>query len=93
MSQDVSQIIPEYTRLPKAGKREPFTQLSRATLDRLVRAQPCNNFRPPVASKTVRVRGNRATGRGVRLISLKSLLDYLGRQPAGVSTVEEEVVR
>lgn len=71
---------PEYVRLPKAGEREPHTGLSRSTLDRLIRPQECNSFRPPVVSKSVRIRGGRDATRGSRLISLASLLDYLNRQ-------------
>jgi hypothetical protein len=84
MAQIVSQKLshPEYIRLPKSGEREPHTGLSRSTLDRLIRAQECNNFRPPVESKTVRIRGGRDAMRGVRLIRLSALLAHLNSQPS-----------
>jgi hypothetical protein len=80
MSQSISQQ-PEYTRLPKPGEREPHTKLSRSSVDRLVRPQPCNDFNPPVESKVVSIRGGKNAKRGARLVSLKSLLAYIGSQP------------
>jgi len=80
----------EYIRLPRADQRDPHTGLSRSTLDRLVRAQPCNDFKPPVESRVVNVRGNPATKRGIRLIRLQSLLDYLNSRPGGQVVVLEE---
>jgi hypothetical protein len=82
MSHPESKSFPEYVRFPKreAGAREAYTNLAWATLDRLVRPQECNNFRPPVKSKLVRTRG-KDSKRGARLIDLGSLLAYLGRQP------------
>jgi hypothetical protein len=80
----------EYIRLPIGKERDPHTGLSRSTLDRLVRAQPCNDFKPPVESRVVNVRGNPATKRGIRLIRLQSLLDYLNSRPAGQVIVLEE---
>src|SRR6516225_1522534 len=74
-----SPSLPEYIRMPKVGEREPITNLSRSSMDRLVRPQECNDFKPPVASRCVRIRGN--ARRGSRLILLSSLLDFLGRQP------------
>jgi hypothetical protein len=65
--------------MPKVGEREPFTNLSRSSMDRLVRPQECNDFKPPVISRCVRIRGN--ARRGSRLILLSSLLDFLGQQP------------
>lgn len=70
---------PEYIRLPKVGERDPISKLSRSTLDRLTRPQPCNNFKPPVASRCVRIRGG--ARRGTRLILLSSLLGFISRQP------------
>jgi hypothetical protein len=74
-----SQSLPEYIRLPKIGQREHYTNLSRSSIDRLVRPQECNGFKPPVASRCVRIRGG--SRRGTRLISLSSLLEFLGKQP------------
>jgi hypothetical protein len=71
-------LQPEYIRLPKLREREPITGLSRSTIDRLIRPQKCNDFKAPVASRCVRIRAN--SRRGVRLILLASLLDFLGKQ-------------
>lgn len=67
-------IRPEFIRLPKPGTPEPWTNLSRSTLNLLV--LPCkeNGFRPPVRSCSLRRRGN---VKGVRLIDFQSLLDYI----------------
>ena len=72
---------PLYVRFPKRGEREHYSQLSYNTLDRLVRPQACNDFKPPVKSKVVKVRGNRDSRRGAVLIELKSLLAYLRQAP------------
>ena len=79
-----SPSLPEYIRLPKIGEREHFTNLSRSSIDRLIRPQECNNFKPPVASRCVRIKGG--ARRGTRLILLSSLLDFLNHQPSGRPT-------
>jgi hypothetical protein len=63
--------------MPKVGEREPHSKFSRSSIDRLVRPQKSNNFKPPVASRYVRIQGTR---RGTRLISLASLLEFIDRQ-------------
>jgi len=67
---------PEWIRLPGKG-RCPFTGLSRSLLYTL--ATPCreNGHKPPVRSISLRRKG---CARGVRLIHLQSLLDYLKSQ-------------
>jgi hypothetical protein len=67
-------VRPEFIRLPKPGTCDPWTSLSRSTLNLLV--LPCreNDYRPPVRSCTLRRKG---TTKGVRLIDLQSLLDYI----------------
>src|ERR1700758_3546741 len=67
-------IRPEFIRLPKPGQHDPWTGLSRSTLNLLV--LPCreNDYRPPVRSCTLRRKG---TTKGVRLIDLQSLLNYV----------------
>lgn len=64
---------PEWIRLPNKG-RCPYTGLSRSMIYTLV--SPCdeNGHKPPVRSVSLRRRGN---ARGVRLIDLQSLLQYL----------------
>src|SRR5437879_4361768 len=82
---DQKQIVrPEFIRLPKPRESDPYTGLSRSSLNALV--WPCreNDFRPPVRSCTLRRRG---TTKGVRLIDFQSLMDYLNSkvEPAYVS--------
>ncbi len=66
---------PEYVRLPKPGKLCPWTGLARTKLNELVLPTAANRNRPPVKSVSLRKAG---TDKGVRLVHLKSLLDYLG---------------
>jgi site-specific DNA recombinase len=65
---------PVYIRLPKPGELCAYTGLSRAKMNDLILANARNNFRPPVASKSLRQPGQQ---RGVRLILLESLMSYL----------------
>lgn len=67
-------VLPEFIRLPKPGQHEPWTGLTRSCLNSLVLPTRENNFRPPVKSISLRKPG---TARGVRLIHLQSLMDYL----------------
>jgi hypothetical protein len=69
---------PVYIRLPKPGQQCPITGLSRAKLNELILPNQRNNFRPPVASKSLRTLGQQ---KGVRLILLESLLAYLSGNP------------
>jgi hypothetical protein len=71
--------LPVYIRLPRYGASCPYTGLSRSALDLLTRAQPKNDFRPPVKSKIFRAEGK---GKGIRLVDYKSLIVYLGRLPS-----------
>ncbi len=67
---------PVTIRLPAAGKRCPYTGLSRSTLNNLILPCPLNGFKPPVRSVSLK----RASAvRGVRLISYESLMSYLTR--------------
>jgi hypothetical protein len=77
-------VRPEFIRLPKPGTSDPWTSLSRSTLNLLV--LPCreNDYRPPVRSCTLRKRG---TTKGVRLIDFESLLDHIN------TTVEPAYLR
>ena len=84
--------LPLYVRFPKRGEREHYSQLSYNTLDRLVRPQACNDFKPPVKSKVVIVRGNKDSRRGARLIELKSLLAYLRRAPGPLVNQPREAI-
>jgi hypothetical protein len=73
---------PEFIRLPKGGP-EHFSGLTRSKLNALVLPCPENNGKPPVRSVCLRQPGRQ---KGVRLIHLKSLLDYLNSQLEGGAT-------
>jgi len=60
---------PEWVRLPRSGKRCPFTGLSRSALNGLILGP-----KPKVASMSLKENG---MVRGVRLVRLSSLLAYL----------------
>ncbi len=68
---------PEFVRLPRPGFRCSVTGLSRSTLNELVLPSAANEFRPPVRSHVLRKSGSL---RGIRLISLRSLLDHIQAQ-------------
>ena len=65
---------PEFIRLPKSGKHCELTGMSRSALNELLLPRPGNKHCPPVKSVSLRRPG---TLTGVRLIVVKSLLDYL----------------
>jgi hypothetical protein len=67
-------IRPEFIRLPKPGTSEPWTGLSRSTLNVLV--LPCreNKFKPSVRSCTLRRTGR---AKGARLINFQSLIEHI----------------
>ena len=65
---------PEFIRLPKPGRRCPWTGLSRSGLNNLILPTAANGYRPPVVSKSLRKRG---ALRGTRLISYDSLMSHL----------------
>jgi hypothetical protein len=73
-------MIQEFVRLPASGSRCPVSGLNRTALDKLTRPQPDNNFTPPVRSRVLKSRG--AT-RGIRLVEVRSLLNYLNNLPDG----------
>ena len=75
---------PAYIRLPRWGEREPLTGLTRTALDLLTRAQPGNDFRPPVRSKLFKQTGQKS---GIKLIDYRSLRIYLDGLPDGSKVV------
>jgi hypothetical protein len=75
---------PAYIRLPQFGQKCPFTGLSRSALDLLTRAQPLNNFRPPVRSKLFKQTGRKS---GIKLIDYRSLRIHLDGLPDGSKVV------
>lgn len=77
--------LPEYIRLPKSGTRCPFSGLSRSGLNALVLGS-----NPPVKSRCVK---RRFAVRGVRLINLQSLLDFIEAQvdlPAEIAAPHQQ---
>lgn len=74
ISEQKNNIRPEFIRLPRPGTADPWTGLGRSTLNLLVLPSRENDYRPPVRSCTLRRRGNL---KGVRLIDLHSLIDYI----------------
>ena len=69
---------PRYIRLPAGGSYCPITGLSRTALDLVSRPQKANDFRAPVKSHIFLQPGST---KGVRLIDLASLLDYINGLP------------
>jgi hypothetical protein len=61
--------LPDFTRLPKTGEVCRFTGLTRSTLNQLILGE-----NPPVKSLVIKQDGSK---RGIRLVHLPSLLDYL----------------
>jgi hypothetical protein len=69
-----SRIFPEFLRLPKSRERDGIAGLSRSSLNALILPTKANGFKPPVRSIVLRKAG---ALRGVRLIVVDSLRDYL----------------
>jgi hypothetical protein len=70
---------PEFIRLPINGPC-PWTGLTRAKLNELILPSRINSFKPPVRSVSLAPPGKT---KGVRLIYLESLLDFLHRHSQG----------
>ena len=70
---------PEFIRLPINGPC-PWTGLTRAKLNELILPCRINSFKPPVRSVSLAPPGKT---KGVRLIYLESLLDFLHRHSQG----------
>ena len=64
----------KFVRLPKSREVCPYCGLSRSKLNQLILPSDRNGQSPQVRSKVVCAPGKR---RGVRLIDLQSLMDYL----------------
>lgn len=84
LNKQLGLVEPAYIRLPRFGQKCPFTGLSRSALDLLTRAQPLNNFRPPVRSKLLKQTGRNS---GIKLIDYRSLRIYLDGLPDGSKVV------
>jgi hypothetical protein len=80
-------VPPAYIRLPPTGARDPHTGLTRSALDALTRPQECNQFRPPVKSKILKMAGQKS---GVRLIDYQSLKNYLDNLPDVAGAVRDQ---
>jgi hypothetical protein len=77
----------EWTRLPRSGERNPICALSRSTMNELVLPCAANNFRPPVRSIVIKKRG--AT-RGIRLIHVPALIDFLNALADEAKAADDE---
>lgn len=78
--------VPPILRLPKAGTRCPYTQLSRTGLSELVTPTRRNGGKPPVQARYQRA--HRYAVRGVWLIPAEPLFRYLlgpGTQSVGIN--------
>lgn len=73
-SRGVTNIRPEWIRLPQPGLRCQWTGLSRSALNQLILPGPTNGGRPPVVSYCLRQRGAK---NGIRLISYDSLRQHI----------------
>ena len=69
----IQPVQPEFIRLPKNGLC-PWSGLSRAKQNELILPSAANGYKPPVKSVSLRKPG---AAKGVRLIYLRSLLDFL----------------
>ncbi len=87
MEQPQTTSLPEFVRLPVSGTRCPVSGLNRTALDKLTRPQAENDFKPPVRSRILKMRG--AT-RGIRLIETCSLLYYIRSLPNGAEVRDAE---
>ena len=67
--------LPEFIRLPRSGAKDPITSLNRSALNALILPTRENGYKPPVLSVVLKSR--KGATRGVRLINVRSLLDYL----------------
>ena len=75
-------LRPEWIRLPQGGPC-PWTGLSRSKLHELILPREQNGFKPPVRSVCLAPAGKT---KGVRLIHLQSLLDYLYERSAATDS-------
>jgi hypothetical protein len=68
-----------WSQLPKPPARCPYSSLSRSKICELILPCMANNFRPPVASRSLK--SSKHAKRGIRLYSVNSLLAYIAEQP------------
>ena len=68
-------VHPVYIRLPAAGQRCPYTSMSRSALADKCVPNKSNNFKPPVRS--VYLKANKHSKRGIRLVDFGSLMNYI----------------
>ncbi|RBP41472.1 hypothetical protein DES53_107304 [Roseimicrobium gellanilyticum] len=67
-------LLPAFIRLPKSPAQCPLTGLSRSALNELILPCAANGYKPPVKSIVLK---KKHAVRGVRLIHVGSLLNYL----------------
>jgi hypothetical protein len=73
-------IEPETYRLPKAGQHDPYFGLGRSAINELILPTERNGHKPPVKSFVLRQKGART---GIRLISFRSMRDYINSHEEG----------
>lgn len=84
--------VPPFLRLPKAGTRCPYTQLSRTSLSELITPTLRNGGKPPVQAQCLRA--HRHAVRGVWLIPAESLFRHLlgaGTQPTELNQATDRL--
>lgn len=77
---DQTFIRPAFVRIPKSGERCPLTGLTRGVMNNLTLPCSANRYTPPVRSRILRQPGK---NRGVKLVEVDSLLEYLNSLPVG----------
>jgi hypothetical protein len=76
-----AQETERWIRLPHPGASCPFSGLKRTTLTELCVSSSKNDFEPPVRSKLLK---KKRAKRGIRLISLGSLMAFINSLPSNV---------
>ena len=72
--------VPQYIRLPRNRELCPHSGMTRSYMNSLILPTKANNFAPPVASKVIK---KQYASRGIRLVELASLMEFIAAQPNG----------
>jgi hypothetical protein len=76
-----AQAMPEFVRLPRTGTKEFYTDLNRSAINSVILPTAQNGNKPPVKSVCLR---NPGSARGIRLVHLASLLNYVHQCGSGL---------
>lgn len=79
-------VRPEWLQLPKSGQRCPISGLSRSALNTVILPNKGNGYKPQVLSRSIK--SHKHASRGVRLVNVASLLEFIESQPSGFQTEE-----